>query len=70
MWNKETEKDFEELKKVFTEGGIQAFRDFWGGKPIHTHHRLEQGEPPGSTGTSTGQSGTVLWLLGEEVQQV
>ena len=31
MWNDEIEKDFEELKKAFTEGGIQAFPDFWMG---------------------------------------
>ena len=28
VWNKETEGDFMELKKEFTEGGIKAFPDF------------------------------------------
>ena len=28
MWNKEIEQDFIELKRAFTEGGIQAFPDF------------------------------------------
>ena len=28
LWNKETEKDFVDLKKAFTEGGKQAFSDF------------------------------------------
>ena len=28
MWNEEIEQDFVELKRAFTEGGIQAFPDF------------------------------------------
>ena len=28
LWNKEIERDFVELKRAFTEGGIQAFPDF------------------------------------------
>ena len=28
LWNKEIERDFIDLKKAFTEGGIQAFSDF------------------------------------------
>ena len=28
LWNEEIERDFVELKKAFTEGGIQAFPDF------------------------------------------
>ena len=28
LWNKEIERDFLELKKAFTKGGIQAFPDF------------------------------------------
>ena len=28
LWNKEIERDFIELKKAFTKGGIQAFPDF------------------------------------------
>ena len=28
LWNEEIERDFIELKKAFTEGGIQAFPDF------------------------------------------
>ena len=28
MWNKEIQPDFIELKRAFTEGGIQAFPDF------------------------------------------
>ena len=28
LWNEEIEQDFIELKKAFTEGGIQAFSDF------------------------------------------
>ena len=32
--NEETEKDFKELKKVFMEGGIQAFPDFGVGDPF------------------------------------
>ena len=31
LWNKETERDFMELKRAFTEGGIQAFPDFEAG---------------------------------------
>ena len=34
MWNKEIEQDFVELKKAFTEGGIQAFPDFGVGDPF------------------------------------
>ena len=28
LWNKEIGRDFVELKRAFTEGGIQAFPDF------------------------------------------
>ena len=28
LWNEEIERDFFELKRVFTEGGIKAFPDF------------------------------------------
>ena len=28
LWNKEIGRDFVKLKRVFTEGGIQAFPDF------------------------------------------
>ena len=34
LWDKEIEQDFVELKKAFTEGGIQAFPDFEGGTPF------------------------------------
>ena len=33
LWNKEIEQDFIELKRAFTEGGIQAFSDFGVGDP-------------------------------------
>ena len=33
LWNKEIGRDFVELKKAFTEGGIQAFPDFGVGDP-------------------------------------
>ena len=31
LWNEKIERDFIELKKAFTEVGIQAFTDFWVG---------------------------------------
>ena len=34
LWNGETERDFVELKKSITEGGIQAFPDFEVGDPF------------------------------------
>ena len=34
LWNEEIEQDFIELKKAFTEGGIQAFPDFGEGNPF------------------------------------
>ena len=34
LWNEEIETDFIELKKAFTEGGIQAFPDFRVGNPF------------------------------------
>ena len=33
-WNKEIERDFIELKKAFTNGGIQAFPDLGVGDPF------------------------------------
>ena len=34
LWNKEIERDFVELKRAFTAGGIQAFADFGVGDPF------------------------------------
>ena len=34
LWNKEIERDFIELKKAFTEGGIKAFPDLRVGDPF------------------------------------
>ena len=34
LWNKEIEQNFIELKRAFTEGGIQAFPDFGVGDPF------------------------------------
>ena len=34
MWNEEIERDFVQLKKAFTEGGIQAFPNFGVGDPF------------------------------------
>ena len=34
LWNEEIERDFVELKKAFTMGGIQAFPDFGVGDPF------------------------------------
>ena len=34
LWNKVIGRDFVELKRAFTEGGIQAFSDFGVGDPF------------------------------------
>ena len=34
LWNEDIGKDFLELKRAFTEGGIQAFPDFRVGDPF------------------------------------
>ena len=71
VWNEETEKDFNGLKKAFTEGGICiGLSGFRGGGSVHLNHGLKQGEHRRDAVTGAGWIGTVPGVLGKERQQV
>ena len=68
VWNEETEKNFEELNKAFTEGGIQAFPNFGVGDLFilttdWNKENISWGSVPGG-----GREGMVPVMLGKEVQ--
>ena len=51
LWNEEIERDFIEVKKAFTKGGIQAFPDFGVGDPFIL--------------TTDWSKENIVWLLSE-----
>ena len=65
MWNEETEHDFIKLKRVFTEGGIQAFPDFGAGDPFISTTDWSKENITGVL--SQVQYGEVPQMLGKEV---
>ena len=62
LWNEEIEQDFIELKRAFTEGGKQAFPDFWVGElfVLTTNWSKENITGP-------GRAGEIPWVLGKKV---
>ena len=62
-WNKEIERDFIELIKVFTKGRIQPLPDFGVGYPFI----LTMDWSKESVITSAGRTGEIPRMLGKEV---
>ena len=66
LWNEEIGRDFVELKRAFTKGGIQAFPDFGVGDPFilttdWSKENIEKSFP------SPGRTGKIPWMLGKKV---
>ena len=67
LWNEEIEQDFVELKKAFTDDGIQAFPDFGVGDPFILTTDWSKENISGMLSQGTGQTGENLWMLVKEV---
>ena len=67
LWNEEIGRDFIELKRAFTKGGIQAFSDFGVGDPLILTTDWSKENIAGVQSQVQDGQERFLWMLGKKV---